>query len=122
MHAKSLQYICYVLLTGKQIKKYKVHLKNTNMATIEEITDADFRPYYLLVIAKKNPKMLMQKCTSIRVQLRYLNRTFDRRILNVNKHMHNFEKIVSNPAAENFTIVFLIFFFFHLHDLSEYFL
>ena len=50
---KNLQYNVHVILAGMYIKK-KVYLKNTNRASIKEITDFGMilRPYKLLVIAK----------------------------------------------------------------------
>ena len=53
INAKNLQYNVQVILAGMYIKK-KVYLKNTNRASIKEITDFGMilRPYKLLVIAK----------------------------------------------------------------------
>ena len=53
INAKNLQYNVHVILAGMYIKK-KVYLKNTNRASIKEITDFGMilRPYKLLVIAE----------------------------------------------------------------------
>ena len=53
INAKNLQYNVHVVLAGMYIKK-KIYLKNTNRASIKEITDFGMilRPYKLLVIAE----------------------------------------------------------------------
>ena len=66
INAKNLQYNVHVILAGMYIKK-KVYLKNTNRASIKEITDFGMilRPYKLLVIAKVRRRWYTSECRSV---------------------------------------------------------
>ena len=65
INAKNLQYNVHVILAG--MYKKKVYLKNTNKASIKEITDFGMilRPYNLLVIAKVQRRWYISECRSV---------------------------------------------------------